>query len=206
MVDHLFPPFLSLIKHIVLKINWNSQVVLEELGDRLERREEGEKEEEDTRRPYHTHMMFISGRKDELVPCYHMDQLHSLALRMKRLVEDGKQQQQQDQEEKKDVGGGGGSSNSKQGSSSMIVKMFEVQDGTHNDTWYRGKQTYYKSLFDFLREVFPTAYEGAVFRFNGSPLPSSTGQGMDRSDGQCEEEEEEQQQHIPTMTSSFNVK
>lgn len=64
MVDALMP-FLTIIKPLVLRIGWNSELAIQKL-----------------RQP----ILFIAGMQDELVPHSHMEKLHSLATSSKRAV------------------------------------------------------------------------------------------------------------------------
>lgn len=64
MVDSLMP-FLSYVKPIVLRIDWNSELAIQRV----------------------THpILFVAGKQDELVPHHHMTTLHKLAVSSKRAV------------------------------------------------------------------------------------------------------------------------
>lgn len=57
MVDHIFP-VVSSLKGLVLRIDWNSRELIRDIE---------------------IPMLFISGRKDQIVPPMHMDQLYETA-------------------------------------------------------------------------------------------------------------------------------
>lgn len=64
MVDSLMP-FLSYVKPIVLRIDWNNEKAIQRV----------------------THpILFVAGKQDELVPYHHMTTLHKLATSSKRVV------------------------------------------------------------------------------------------------------------------------
>ena len=64
-------------------------------------------------------VLFLSGRRDELVPPRHMDILYELC----------------------------------RNGASPLCKMVHIEDGTHNDTWYRGGRLYYESITSFIEEA-----------------------------------------------------
>lgn len=64
MVDSLMP-FLSYVKPVVLRIDWNSEKTIQRV----------------------THpILFVAGKQDELVPHHHMTMLHKLAVSSKHVV------------------------------------------------------------------------------------------------------------------------
>ncbi|KAJ0407275.1 hypothetical protein P43SY_008050 [Pythium insidiosum] len=63
MVDALMPPPLACFKSLVLRINWDSETLIQSIS---------------------TPMLFVAGEQDELIPPAHMRRLHELAMRCSR--------------------------------------------------------------------------------------------------------------------------
>ena len=137
MVDTLMP-YISPLKSILLRINWNSEEIAPKLS---------------------LPIMYISGTSDELVPKSHMSGLYEISRRL-----------------------------------NPSTRIYNVKGGTHNDTWIRGGQDYWRKFNSFVVEVLGSA--------NGQQV--HIGVHVSESvDGSGDDIDEEPVTSIPIMASGI---